>query len=48
MAFTKEQALMAIDREKEVLTNASDRVWDNPETAFQEFKFSPRAVTKIS
>ena len=38
MAFTKEQALMAIDREKEVLTNASDRVWDNPETAFQEFK----------
>ena len=38
MGITKEQALMAIDREKAVLTNASDRVWDNPETAFQEFK----------
>ena len=38
MAITKEQALMAIDREKSVLTDASDRVWNVPETAFQEFK----------
>lgn len=38
MAITKEQALMAIDREKDVLTAASDKVWDFPETAFQEFK----------
>lgn len=38
MGFTKEQALLAIDREKEALTNASDQIWDNPETAFQEFK----------
>ena len=38
MGFTKEQALMAIDREKELLTTASDQIWDNPETAFQEFK----------
>ena len=38
MGFTKEQALLAIDREKELLTTASDQIWDNPETAFQEFK----------
>lgn len=38
MAITKEQALTAIDREKALLTNASDRIWDAPETAFQEFK----------
>jgi len=38
MAITKEQALQAIDREKAVLTDASDRIWDVPETAFQEFK----------
>ena len=38
MALTKEQALLAIDREKSVLTDASDRIWDVPETAFQEFK----------
>ena len=38
MTMTKEQALQAIDREKAVLTDASDRIWDVPETAFQEFK----------
>lgn len=38
MAITKEQALISIDREKSVLTDASDRVWNVPETAFQEFK----------
>ncbi len=38
MAITKEQALLAIDRERSILTDASDRVWDVPETAFQEFK----------
>lgn len=38
MNITKEQALSAIDREKELLCKASDDVWDHPETAFQEFK----------
>lgn len=38
MAITKKEALMAIDREKESICAASDRVWENPETAFQEFK----------
>lgn len=38
MAITKKEALMAIDREKESICAASDRVWENPETAFQEFQ----------
>ena len=38
MGITKKDALMAIDREREALCNASDLVWDYPETAFQEFK----------
>ena len=38
MEFSKEQALQAIDRERVPVCCASDQVWDNPETAFQEFK----------
>lgn len=38
MTFSKEEALRAIDREREPVCCASDRIWDNPETAFQEFK----------
>lgn len=38
MNISKEQALQAIDREKELICCASDRIWDNPETAFQEYK----------
>ena len=38
MAITKKEALMAIDREREAICNASDLVWDNPETAFLEYK----------
>lgn len=38
MAITKKEALMAIDREKSAICAASDNVWENPETAFQEFK----------
>lgn len=38
MAITKKEALMAIDREKSAICAASDKVWDNPETAFQEFQ----------
>lgn len=38
MGITKQEALMSIDREKDLLCTASDAVWDNPETAFQEFK----------
>ena len=38
MAITKKEALMAIDREREAICNASDQVWDNPETAFLEYK----------
>lgn len=38
MGITKNEALMAIDREKEAICAASDHVWENPETAFQEFK----------
>ena len=38
MAITKKEALMAIDREKSAICAASDKVWENPETAFQEFK----------
>ena len=38
MAITKKEALMAIDREKSAICAASDKVWDNPETAFQEIQ----------
>lgn len=38
MAITKKEALMAIDREREAICAASDLVWDNPETAFLEYK----------
>lgn len=38
MGITKEEALTAIDREKEAIIKASDMIWDNPETAFQEYK----------
>lgn len=38
MAITKQEALKAVDREKQLLCCASDAVWENPETAFQEFK----------
>ena len=38
MGISKEQALLAIDREKEAICQASDNVWEHPETAFQEFK----------
>lgn len=38
MGITKNEALMAIDREREAICAASDAVWENPETAFQEFK----------
>ena len=38
MGITKQDALLAIDREKENLCFASDKVWDHPETAFQEFQ----------
>ena len=38
MEFSKEQALLAIDRERVPICTASDQVWENPETAFQEFK----------
>ena len=38
MAITKKEALMAIDREREAICNASDQVWENPETAFLEYK----------
>lgn len=36
--FSKEEALRSIDRERDFICCASDKVWDNPETAFQEFK----------
>ena len=38
MKFSKEQALQSIDREREAVCCASDKIWDNPETAFQEMK----------
>lgn len=36
--FSKEEALKSVDRERSLVCCASDRIWDNPETAFQEFK----------
>lgn len=38
MAITKQEALKAVDREKDLLCKASDAVWEHPETAFQEFE----------
>lgn len=38
MGITKKEALMAIERDRELFTNASDMIWDNPETAFLEYK----------
>ena len=38
MSITKKEALAAVDREKELLCNTSDAVWDHAETAFQEFE----------
>ena len=38
MAITKQEALKSIERERMNICQASDRVWENPETAFQEFK----------
>ena len=38
MKFSKEQALQSIDREQEAVCCASDKIWDHPETAFQEIK----------
>lgn len=38
MSITKQEALKAVDREKGLLCKTSDAVWENPETAFQEFK----------
>lgn len=35
--MTKKEALQAIDREREVISAVSDRIWDHPETAFQEY-----------
>lgn len=35
--MTKKEALQAIDREREVISQVSDRIWDHPETAFQEY-----------
>lgn len=38
MTVTKKEALMAIDRERAELVQTSDMVWENPETAFLEYK----------
>ncbi len=38
MGVTKQEALLAIDQVRTDLCAASDAVWENPETAFQEFK----------
>ena len=37
MGITKSEALKAVDRERGPVCEASDRIWDQPETAFQEF-----------
>lgn len=37
MSITKQEALKAIDRERQIITDTSDRIWDTPETAFQEY-----------
>lgn len=38
MSITKREALKAIDRERKVITDTSDRIWETPETAFQEYE----------
>jgi len=38
MSITKQQALEAIDRNRDLVIRVSDDIWDNPETAFEEFK----------
>ena len=38
MAITKQEALKSIERERMNICQARDRVWENPETAFQDFK----------
>lgn len=35
MGITKSEALKAVDRERGPVCEASDRIWDQPETAFQ-------------
>ena len=37
MGITKAEALKAVDRERGPVCEASDGIWDQPETAFQEF-----------
>ena len=37
MGITKSEALKAVDRERGPVCEASDKIWDQPETAFQEF-----------
>ena len=37
MGITKAEALKAVDRERGPVCESSDRIWDQPETAFQEF-----------
>ena len=37
MGITKLEALKAVDRERGPVCEASDKIWDQPETAFQEF-----------
>ena len=37
MGITKSEALKAVDRECGPVCEASDKIWDQPETAFQEF-----------
>lgn len=38
MSISKLDALKAVDRERGPICLASDKIWENPETAFQEFK----------
>ena len=37
MGITKSEALKAVDRERGPVCEASDKIWGQPETAFQEF-----------
>ena len=36
MGITKSEALKAVDRERGPVCEASDKIWDQPETAFQD------------
>ncbi|MBR5268618.1 MAG: amidohydrolase [Lachnospiraceae bacterium] len=38
MGITKNEALLAIDRDRELFCKTSDLIWENPETAFLEHK----------